>query len=192
MSKPATTPLTIPDVILLQPQKFADGRGYFMETFSRRDFERLGISCEFVQDNQSLSVRRATVRGLHFQVPPYQQAKLVRVVKGSIFDVAVDLRRGSPTFGRWCSATLTSEAGNQLFVPRGFAHGFCTLDSDTEVIYRVDEYYAPECDAGLVWNDPDIEIHWPITAEDAILSDKDARLPRLAIFESPFVYRTGE
>jgi dTDP-4-dehydrorhamnose 3,5-epimerase len=188
----SVTRLAIPDVVLLQPKRIGDHRGYFMETFSRRDFESHGIDGDFVQDNQSLSVRRGTVRGLHFQLPPHPQAKLVRVAKGAAFDVAVDLRRGSPSFGGWCSATLTSEAGNQLFVPRGFAHGFCTLDSDTVVIYKVDDYYAPQCDAGLVWNDPDIDIDWPIAAEDAILSDKDAGLPRLAIFESPFVYTAGE
>jgi dTDP-4-dehydrorhamnose 3,5-epimerase len=159
-----------------------------METFSRKDFERLGIGAEFVQDNQSLSVRRGTVRGLHFQRPPHPQAKLVRVLKGAIFDVAIDLRRGSPTFGRWCGATLTAAESEQIFVPRGFAHAFCTLEPDTQVAYKVDDYYAPECDAGVIWNDPDIGIDWPITADEAVLSKKDAKLPRLATLDSPFVY----
>ena len=126
------------------------------------------------------------MRGLHFQRPPHAQAKLVRVLKGAIFDVAIDLRRGSPTFGRWCGATLTAEEGNQLFVPRGFAHAFCTLEPDTEVAYKVDDYYAPECDAGLIWNDPDIGIDWPVAAEEAVLSEKDARLPRLGRLRKSF------
>lgn len=159
-----------------------------METFSRKDFEQLGIECDFVQDNQSLSARRGTVRGLHFQRPPHPQAKLVRVIRGAAFDVAVDLRRGSPTFKRWCGTTLTAEKGNQLFVPRGFAHAFCTLESDTEVAYKVDDYYAPEYDAGLIWNDPELGIDWPIAAQEAILSEKDVKLPPLADFESPFNY----
>ena len=181
-------PLAIPDVLLVQPQKFGDHRGYFLETFSRKDFRRLGIDSDFVQDNQSLSARRGTVRGSHFQLPPHPQAKLVRVTRGSIFDVAIDLRRGSPTFGQWCGTTLTAEKCNQLFVPRGFAHAFCTLEPDTEVAYKVDDYYAPECDAGIIWNDPGLGIDWPIAAQDAILSEKDAELPRLADFESPFAY----
>jgi dTDP-4-dehydrorhamnose 3,5-epimerase len=184
----SATRLAISDVILIQPRNFTDHRGYFMETFSRNSFVRLGIDGEFVQDNQSLSLRRGTVRGLHFQLPPHPQAKLVRVVNGAIFDVAVDLRLGSPTFARWCAATLTAEKADQLFIPRGFAHGFCTLEPNTEVAYKVDDYYAPELDAGLIWNDPDIGIGWPIRTEEATLSDKDARLPRLAAFESPFVY----
>jgi dTDP-4-dehydrorhamnose 3,5-epimerase len=184
----SSTPLAISDVLLVQPRKFSDHRGYFLETFGRKEFEQLGIESDFVQDNQSFSARRGTVRGLHFQLPPHPQAKLVRVLKGAVFDVAIDLRRGSPTFGHWCGTTLTAEKANQLFVPRGFAHAFCTLDPDTEVAYKVDDYYAPECDAGLIWNDPDLGIDWPIAAQDAVLSEKDARLPRWADFESPFVY----
>lgn len=180
--------LAIPEVLMVQPPKFSDQRGYFMETFSRRDFGRLGMGNEFVQDNQSFSARRGTVRGLHFQRPPHPQAKLIRVLRGAIFDVAIDLRRGSPTFARWCGATLTADTGNQLFVPRGFAHAFCTLEPHTEVAYKVDNYYASECDAGLIWNDPDISIDWPIEAEEAVVSEKDRRLPRFAALESPFVY----
>lgn len=180
--------LSIAEVLLVQPRKRADNRGYFVETFSRRDFEQFGVGHEFVQDNQSFSSRPGTVRGLHFQLPPHAQSKLVRVLKGKIFDLAVDLRRGSPTFGKWCSTTLTAESGDQVFVPRGFAHGFCTLAPDVEVAYKVDDYYAPECDAGIRWNDPAIGIEWPIAATDAIMSQKDLGLPLLGEFTSPFVY----
>jgi dTDP-4-dehydrorhamnose 3,5-epimerase len=188
MERFSITHLVIPDVVVVQPRKFGDYRGYFVETFSRRDFEKLGIANDFVQDNQSFSARRGTVRGLHFQVPPHPQAKLVRVLRGAVYDVAIDLRRSSPTYGRWCGTTLTAQEGNQLFVPRGFAHAFCTLEPDTEVAYKVDDYYAPECDAGLIWDDPDLGIDWPIPAGEAVLSEKDAKLPRLADFQSPFIY----
>jgi len=184
----SVTHLLIPDVLEVQPRRFHDYRGYFVETFSRREFEKISIPNDFVQDNQSFSLHRGTVRGLHFQAPPHSQAKLIRVLRGSIYDVAVDLRRGSPTYGRWCATTLTADKGNQLFVPQGFAHAFCTLESGTEVAYKVDDYYAPECDAGLVWNDPDLAIDWPIAAQEAILSEKDAALPRLAEFHSPFAF----
>jgi len=182
------TRCVIPEVILVQTQMFKDSRGYFMETFSRREFQRLGIGADFVQDNQSLSLHKGTVRGLHFQTPPHAQAKLVRVVVGSIFDVAVDLRRGSPTFGKWCGATLTAANGEQLYIPRGFAHAFCTLEPDTQVAYKVDDYYVPKCDAGLRWNDPDLAIDWPVAGETAVLSERDAGLPRLAELDSPFAY----
>lgn len=188
MTALSATPLAIPDVVLIEPRRFHDSRGYFMETFNRREANRLGLYCDFVQDNESLSVHRGTVRGLHFQVPPHSQTKFVRVLSGSIFDVAIDLRRGSPTFGLWCAATLTAGIGNQLYIPRGFAHAYCTLEPHTQVAYKVDDYYAPECDAGLIWNDPDLGIDWPITAQRAILSEKDVALPRLAKFDSPFVY----
>jgi dTDP-4-dehydrorhamnose 3,5-epimerase len=183
------TPLAIPDVLLVTMRKFADRRGHFMETYSRQNFSRLGIDCDFVQDNQSTSAKRGTVRGLHFQNPPAPQAKLVRVLKGSIFDVAVDIRRGSPTFGRWCSTVVTAEAGEQVFIPRGFAHAFCTLEADTAVAYKVDGYYAPDCESGIIWNDPDIAIDWPVAADDVLLSEKDAVLPRLVDVQSPFPYR---
>jgi dTDP-4-dehydrorhamnose 3,5-epimerase len=184
----SVTPLAVSDVLLVEPHKFVDHRGCFVETFNRKEFAHIGIDAEFVQDNQSLSTRRGTVRGLHFQLPPHPQAKLVHVLKGSAFDVAIDLRRGSPTFAQWCGATLTAAQGNQLFIPRGFAHGFCTLEPDTEVAYKVDEYYAAECEVGLIWNDPDLGISWPVAAYEAVLSDKDARLPRFATFDSPFAY----
>ena len=188
MSGLSSTPLAISDVLLLQPKKFSDHRGYFLETFSHREFLRAGIKCNFVQDNQSLSVRRGTIRGLHVQLPPHAQAKLIRVLKGAIFDVAVDLRHRSPTFGRWCGATISAENHNQLFVPRGFAHAFCTLDSNTEVAYKVDDYYASECEAGVIWNDPILDIDWPVAPGEVVVSDKDSRLPRFSTFESPFVY----
>ena len=188
MSKFSAVPLAILGVLHIKGQKFQDPRGYFMENYSRRDYSALGIDCEFVQDNQSMSKQRGTIRGLHFQTPPEPQAKLVRVLKGSIFDVAVDIRRGSPTYGRWCAITLTAELGNQLFVPRGFAHAFCTLEPDTEVVYKVDSYYAPAYDAGIICNDPDIGIEWPIAPNEAVLSAKDTKLPRLTEFDSPFRY----
>lgn len=178
--------LAIAGLVMIVPRRFGDERGYFMETYSARDFAALGIGATFVQDNQSLSAQPGTVRGLHFQIPPEPQAKLVRVLKGSIFDVAVDLRRGSSSYGRWCSATLTAGGGEQLFIPQGFAHGFCTLETDTEVAYKVDGYYAPECDAGILWNDPALGIAWPIAQTEAILSRKDAILPRIRDFASPF------
>lgn len=188
MAKFSVTPLSVPGVLLVQVQKFGDARGWFMETYSRRDYTALGIDCEFIQDNQSLSAQHGTIRGLHFQMPPNPQAKLVRVLRGSIFDVAIDIRRGSPSYGRWCAATLTAEGAEQLFVPRGFAHAFCSLEPNTEVVYKVDGYYSAASDAGIIWNDPDIGIEWPIAPSDAVLSAKDAKLPRLAEFDSPFSY----
>jgi dTDP-4-dehydrorhamnose 3,5-epimerase len=141
-----------------------------------------------VQDNQAFSSKPGTIRGLHFQLPPSPQAKLIRVLRGSIFDVAVDLRVGSPTFGQWMSERLTAAGGEQMFLPQGFAHGFCTLEPDTEVTYKVDGYYAPQCDSGLVWNDATLNIPWPIGRDDAILSDKDKKLGSFAQFVSPFRY----
>lgn len=188
MSKFAFEPLAIPAVVLIRPKKFGDARGYFMETWSREAFATAGIDAVFVQDNQSLSAVRGVVRGLHFQGPPAPQAKLVRVLKGAIFDVAVDIRRGSPTYGKWCAATLTADGAEQLFVPRGFAHGFCTLEPDTEVSYKVDGPYAPETEGGLIWNDPGLAIDWPIARTEVQLSGKDAILPGFADFASPFRY----
>jgi dTDP-4-dehydrorhamnose 3,5-epimerase len=178
----------IPGILLLRPRYFHDTRGYFVETYSVRSMQRAGLTAVFVQDNQSLSLKRGTIRALHFQVPPKPQAKLVRVVCGSIYDVAVDLRGGSPTYGRWVAETLTASAGEQLFIPRGFAHGFCTLEANTEVAYKVDDYYAPEWEQGLAWDDPSLAIDWPARVEDAILSDRDRKLGRFADFVSPFNY----
>jgi dTDP-4-dehydrorhamnose 3,5-epimerase len=174
--------------LLVKGRRFEDPRGYFMETWSHDAFRQLGIETGFVQDNQSLSVMRGTVRGLHFQVPPFAQAKLVRVLQGSVFDVAVDLRAGSPTYGQWSGVTLTAARPEQLYIPAGFAHGFVTLAADTIVAYRVDAPYAPQCDAGIRWNDPAIGIDWPVMERDAMLSAKDAALPLLAGFRSPFVW----
>jgi len=178
--------LAIEAVILIKPKKFGDARGYFLESYNARAFAEAGIDAAFVQDNQSLSVQQGTIRGLHFQIPPEPQAKLVRVLKGSVFDVFVDLRRGSKTYGQWGSATLTSEGAEQVFIPRGFAHGFCTLEPNTEIAYKVDGFYAPSCDAGLRWDDPDLGIAWPIPPGGAMLSDKDQKLPFFSGFTSPF------
>jgi dTDP-4-dehydrorhamnose 3,5-epimerase len=189
MSKFTIRPLDIPEVFLVTPKRFGDVRGYFMETYSAAEYSSLGIKTTFVQDNQSLSEKQGTVRGLHFQVPPKPQAKLIRVLHGRIFDVAVDLRRGSPTYGQGCAATLTAQGAEQLFIPRGFAHGYCTLEPNTEVAYKVDEYYAPDCEVGLIWNDPTIGISWPVGQAEAALSERDRKLPLFTSFDSPFIYR---
>ena len=185
-------PLDIPAVKLIVPVRHGDHRGFFSEVYNRKGLAQAGIDIEFVQDNHSLSAERGTVRGLHFQVPPFAQDKLVRVTRGSVFDVAVDLRRGSPTFGRHATVVLTAREGNQVLVPSGFAHGLMTLEADTEVLYKVSDYYAPSHDRGILWNDPALEIPWPLEEADAVLSDKDRLQPRLAVFESPFEFRTSE
>lgn len=182
----------IPDVKLLRPRRFEDARGFFSETFNRRTLEAQGVRMDAVQDNHSRSVPKGTVRGLHFQSPPFAQAKLIRVTRGAVFDVAVDIRRGSPTFGRHVALVLSEAEWNQLYVPRGFAHGFCTLEPETEVIYKVDAYYAPEHDFGLAWDDPALGVDWPVTAEDAVLSDKDRRHPLLADLPEYFTYRVTD
>jgi dTDP-4-dehydrorhamnose 3,5-epimerase len=182
---------SIPGVLLVKPRYFHDARGHFVETYNARAARAAGLKVEFVQDNQALSRKRGTVRALHFQVPPKAQAKLVRVLRGSIFDVAVDLRAGSPSYGRWMAATLTAQSGEQIFVPHGFAHGYCTLEDDTEVAYKVDDYHAPECEQGLIWDDPALAIEWPVAATEAVLSDKDRKLPCFADFVSPFRYDGG-
>ena len=178
--------LSIPDVKLLIPRKHGDDRGFFSEVYNRRALAATGINIDFVQDNHSLSAEKGTVRGLHFQTSPLAQDKLVRVVRGSVFDVAVDLRQDSPTYGQHVNVTLSAKAWNQVLVPAGFAHGFMTLESDTEVIYKVSEYYAPEYDKGLLWNDPVLGIQWPIPEGEAVLSGKDRGLPRLAELATPF------
>ncbi|QCQ97589.1 dTDP-4-dehydrorhamnose 3,5-epimerase [Brevundimonas sp. SGAir0440] len=179
-------PGTLP--ILMKPRRIGDARGWFMETFSESSAATAGIGARFVQDNQSFSAGEGTLRGLHFQRPPHAQAKLVRCVRGSVMDYAVDLRRGSPTYGHYVSAKLTSEGGEQLYIPIGFAHGFVTLESDVEIAYKVSDVYAPECDGGILWNDSTIGIEWPLPASGPILSDKDAALPTLAEFDCPFEY----
>lgn len=185
------TATQIPGVLLLRPHYVQDARGYFVEIYSVRAARAVGLKSEFVQDNQALSRKSGTVRALHFQGPPHAQAKLLRVLHGRIYDVAVDLRTGSPTYGRWTAATLTAQDGEQMFIPHGFAHGYCTLEADTEVAYKVDDYYAPECELGLAWDDPTLAINWPVASTDAVLSDKDRKLPRLADFVSPFRYAGG-
>jgi dTDP-4-dehydrorhamnose 3,5-epimerase len=178
----------LPGLVLLRMRRFSDARGYFAETYNQRAFQAAGITARFVQDNQSFSAKRGTIRGLHFQLPPATQAKLVRVLHGSVHDVAVDLRVGSPTYGRWIGETLTADGGEQLFVPHGFAHGFCTLEPDTIVVYKVDDFYAPASDSGLIWNDPVLAIAWPVAPTEVVLSDKDLKLGRFADFVSPFRY----
>jgi dTDP-4-dehydrorhamnose 3,5-epimerase len=180
--------LAITDVKLITPKIFRDPRGFFSETYSKKALAEAGIPADFVQDNHSLSVQKGVVRGLHFQAPPHPQGKLVRVPRGSVLDVAVDIRIGSPTYGKHVSAVLSAENWAQMWVPAGFAHGFCTLEPDTEVVYKVTDYYAPDCDRGLRWNDPALGIDWPLSAADAILSAKDQANPPLDALQSPFRY----
>lgn len=176
--------LAVPEVKLVTPRRFSDDRGWFAETWSRAKLAEAGIDLDFCQENQSLSRAVGTVRGLHFQTPPRAQDKLVRVTRGRIWDVAVDIRKASPTYGRWVAAEISAEAGNQILVPRGFAHGFCTLEPDTEVIYMVNDIYSKADDAGVLWNDPALAIAWPV--RDAVLSDRDRDAPRLADIQNPF------
>jgi dTDP-4-dehydrorhamnose 3,5-epimerase len=170
--------LALDGVVVVTPKRFGDRRGFFSETYNKKVFADAGIALEFVQDNHSLSAEAGTVRGLHFQVAPKVQAKLVRVVKGAIFDVAVDVRRSSPTFGKWVSAMITAERGEQIFVPAGYAHGFCTVEPDTEVLYKVSDFYSPEHELGVRWDDPAIGIAWPLRGKPT-LSVKDEKNPLL-------------
>lgn len=179
---------TLPGVIVTRSIRIVDGRGFFSETYSRRDFARAGIDGDFVQDNMSHSVSTGTVRGLHFQRPPCAQAKLLSVVTGHILDVVVDIRNGSPTFGHHVSVRLSAEDGKAIYVPKGFAHGFRTLEPDTRIAYKVSDYYAPDADSGILWNDPALGIDWQISPDAAVVSDKDRSLPRLDDIESPFAY----
>jgi dTDP-4-dehydrorhamnose 3,5-epimerase len=176
----------IPDVKIIRPKRFGDHRGFFSETYNKRALNEAGLDLEFVQDNHSLSGARGTLRGLHFQIPPYAQDKLVRVVRGAVLDVAVDLRKGSPTFGKHVSEIISAEEWNQILVPIGFAHGFCTLEPNTEVIYKVTNYYAPESERGIIWNDPDLGIKWPVSDSEATLSEKDLKLPRFSDLQDFF------
>ena len=186
------SPLSIADILLLEPQRFEDQRGRFTETYRRDLLADAGITVEFVQDNESLSIAAGTVRGLHYQAPPHAQAKLLRVVSGKIFDVVVDIRTGSPTFGQYATKTLSSDSGEQLFVPEGFAHGFCTLVDNTIVAYKVSAYYAHACEFGLMWNDPDLAIPWPVATPGATMSDRDRSHPQLKSMVSPFKYGSAE
>lgn len=169
----------IPDVLLITPKQFRDSRGFFSEVYNKRMLASAGITEDFVQDNHSHSAQVGTIRGLHFQKPPHAQVKLVRVTRGRIMDYAIDLRRPSSFFGRYVARELSAENWSQLLVPVGFAHAFCTLEPDTEVVYKVTDYYAPESDGGVHWSDPDIGIDWPVAPGQVVCSDKDAKLPRL-------------
>jgi len=173
-------PTCIPDVLLITPPRFLDGRGFFSETWNERRFTEAGIAGPFVQDNHAMSADRGVVRGLHLQIAPSAQGKLIRVVRGSIWDVAVDIRPGSPTYGRHAGAVLSAENWQQFWVPAGLLHGYCTLEPDTEVIYKVTAPWDRQAERGVMWNDPALAIPWPIAPEEAILSDKDRVLPRLA------------
>jgi len=177
-------PTQIPGVLLIEPRAFGDHRGFFCETYNRRQFAALGPDVDFVQDNEAFSAQPGVLRGLHFQTPPMSQAKLVRVGRGAVFDVVVDLRKGSPAFGRWQGFTLSAANFQQLFVPAGLAHGYMTLEADTQFLYKVDRYYSPEHDGGISALDPQLGIVWPDIPP--IMSDRDLRLPPLSEFLSPF------
>jgi len=174
-------------VVVIEPDVFGDHRGWFMETYNEAKYKESGIGHNFVQDNQSFSATKGTLRGLHYQLNPKAQTKLVRCTRGAIFDVAVDIRKGSPTYGKWFGVNLTAENKKQLLIPQGFAHGFMTTTDDVEVQYKVDELYAPECDRGIIWNDPDIGIEWPMEITP-VLSEKDKKAPLLEKAEQNFVY----
>lgn len=176
----------IAEVKIITPKKFGDDRGFFSEVYNADAFARAGIDLAFVQDNHSWSAKRGTVRGLHFQSPPFAQDKLVRVIRGAVLDVAVDIRKSSPTYGQHVAVELSAANWRQLLVPIGFAHGFCTLEDDTEVIYKVTNRYSKDHDLGLAFDDPDLAIAWPVSADAAITSDKDRKHPRLADFTTPF------
>ena len=180
--------LEIPGLKLITPRRHEDGRGLFCETYNAKALAAADITTEFVQDNQSVSMDAGTLRGLHYQAPPTAQAKLVRVVSGSVVDVAVDIRKGSPSFGRHVAVTLSDKNWKQLLVPTGFLHGFLTLEPGTEVVYKVSDFYDPATDGGVIWNDPDLAINWPGLDGEPVLSEKDAALPRFQSFESPFTY----
>jgi dTDP-4-dehydrorhamnose 3,5-epimerase len=179
-------PTAIPDVLIIEPSKHGDHRGFFSETFRASALHERGIDLGWVQDNHSFSASRGVVRGLHFQRPPRAQAKLLRVIRGAILDVAVDLRKGSQTYGRHVAVELSADNWLQLLVPIGFAHGYCTLTDNVEVLYKVSADYAPAEEGGLLWNDPDLEIRWPVDAKDAILAKRDLDWPRLKDLSSPF------
>ncbi len=180
--------LAIPDIKLITSKAHIDRRGTFRETWNQRDLERAGIHCSFVQDNHVVSNSAGTVRGLHFQSPPYAQGKLVRITRGRIFDVAVDLRADSATFGQWVGREIDSDGGEQLWIPPGFAHGYCTLEPQTEVIYKVDRYYNPSAEGGIRWDDPDLAIDWPDLCSRPVVSPKDRSLPTFADWQSMQAY----
>ncbi len=172
------------DLLLIKPKVFKDNRGFFLESYSEKTFSELGITTHFMQDNHAFSQTKGVLRGLHFQLPPHTQTKLVRVTRGSVYDVAVDLRKESPTFGKCQGFELTADNFYMLYIPQGFAHGYCTLEDDTEFMYKNDNFYAPDYDAAIRWNDPTLKIDWPV--DEPILSEKDAKAPLFQDFESPF------
>lgn len=180
--------LSLSGVIELTPRKFGDYRGFFAETFNRDRLREHGIDVDWIQDNHSYSAERFTLRGLHYQEPPFAQDKLVRVLRGSVLDVSVDIRRNSPTYGRWAAVELSSEAFNQIFVPVGFAHGFLTLEPDTEITYKVSAPYSREHDRSIRWDDPAIAVDWPLAGSAPVLSDKDRDAPLLADAAVPFLF----
>jgi dTDP-4-dehydrorhamnose 3,5-epimerase len=179
---------SIPEVKIIAPKKFGDARGFFSETYNQRAFHAAGITDVWIQDNHSMSGPPGTVRGLHYQIAPVAQAKLLRVVKGAILDIAVDIRRGSPTYGKHVAVELSAEKWNQLYVPAGFAHGFCTLTPESEVLYKVTALYSKEHEFGILWNDPALGIDWPVKPAEALLSDKDKVLPSFADHPAHFTY----
>jgi len=180
--------LSLPEVLEIVPTKHGDDRGFLSETYNAKRFADAGIDLPWVQDNHSLSVPVGALRGLHFQTPPFAQDKLVRVVSGAIFDVAVDIRRGSPRFGQWCGLEISAKAWNQIFVPKGFAHGFMTLEPNTEVVYKVSEFYAPDHDCVIHYFDPDIGVAWPLDWIEPTLSAKDKKAPSLRDIDTGFEY----
>lgn len=180
----------LPGVQILTPRRFGDARGWFMETYNAARMAEAGIKIDWVQDNQSFSAAKGTLRGLHYQKPPHAQDKLVRCSRGAILDVAVDFREGSPSFGQWVGVELTAENGRQLLVPKGFLHGFVTLVEDTEVQYKCSDFYAPDCDGAVRWDDPDLGIDWGVS--DPVLSDKDQKAPLLVDAPRPFVWEAGQ
>lgn len=176
----------LPGVLVLEPKVHGDHRGFFMESYNQQTLAGEGIHYAFIQDNQSLSVEAGVLRGLHYQLAPKALTKLVRVVSGAVYDVVVDIRKGSPTYGQWIGVILSAENKRQILVPKGFAHGACTLVPNTQLLYKVDDYYSPEHDRGIAWNDPDLSIEWPVS--NPILSDKDRQQPSLAQADNNFVY----
>ena len=178
---------TIPGVVIVEPSVFSDNRGYFLESFNKKKFEDNLGKIDFVQDNESKS-SKGVLRGLHFQTPPFAQAKLVRCIKGSVLDVVVDIRKGSPTYGKHISIELSEDNKKQLYIQRGFAHGFAVLSESAIFAYKVDNIYAPECDAGILWNSPELKIQWDVNTDDLLISKKDSKLPSFSEFKSPFTF----
>lgn len=182
----------LPDVVVIVPPRFGDVRGWFSETWNAARMAEAGLDLAFVQDNHSFSAQKGTLRGLHYQRPPHAQDKLVRCTRGTILDVAVDIRKGSPAYGTWVGVELSAENGHQLLIPKGFLHGFVTLTDDCEVQYKCTDVYAPDCDGGIRWDDPAIGIDWQLNGATPVLSAKDAVAPLLAGFDSPFLWEGGK